>query len=144
MAQWWKWWIALNPPWREHEDGRPVTTGNGDWSTLFKSGRNGFLTVLASLLGLYTAAESEEWTSALVDVHWVLSEVLAAKQASGDVGFIRISFTRSKTEIPEWTTTQTKTKHPMIRSPRQSAVSVATVRACTCSYTLLNLIIHAL
>ncbi|KAF7795565.1 hypothetical protein EIP86_006727, partial [Pleurotus ostreatoroseus] len=83
VGQWWKWWIALNPPWRELEDGRPVATGSGDWSTLFKSGRNGFLTVLASLLGLYAAAESEEWTSALVDVHWVLSEVLAAKYTSG-------------------------------------------------------------
>ena len=100
VAQWWKWWIALNPPWRELEDGHPLATGNGDWSSLFKSGRNRFLTILASLLGLYAAAESEEWTSALVDVHWVLTKVLAAKHASGYAEFNMILVPGSQTDIP--------------------------------------------
>ncbi|KAJ3521327.1 hypothetical protein NM688_g9029 [Phlebia brevispora] len=55
VTQWWKWWTAINPGWREIRDGRPVIGGAGDWSALYRSGRNGFLTVLASLAGLRLA-----------------------------------------------------------------------------------------
>ncbi|KAF7791378.1 hypothetical protein EIP86_002392 [Pleurotus ostreatoroseus] len=78
-AQWWKWWANLNPKWRSSADGRPVIGGVGDWSTLFKSGRNGFLMIFASLVGLRHATDEEDWLTALADVQWVLQQVLEAK-----------------------------------------------------------------
>ncbi|KAF7789196.1 hypothetical protein EIP86_000134 [Pleurotus ostreatoroseus] len=82
-SQWWKWWIAINPSWRLVEGGKPLSGGTGDWSSLFKSGRNGFLTILASLVGLRNAADETEWLTALVDVNWVLGEVLNAQRTTG-------------------------------------------------------------
>ena len=46
------------------------------------SGKNRFLTVLASLVALEQSAEDECWRAALEDVNWVLEEVRAAAEAS--------------------------------------------------------------
>ena len=81
-AAWWAWWNALNPPWRERVDGRPVGQGVGDWTSLFRAGTNGFVNVLMALVGLQDAATEDEWRAALVDVSWVLQQVRAAAEAS--------------------------------------------------------------
>ena len=57
--------------------------GSGDWSSLFKSGRNGFLTVFASLVGLRDVAPEESWLAALNDVRWVIVQVAEAKRSAG-------------------------------------------------------------
>ncbi len=59
--------------------------GTGDWSSLFKSGPNGFLTIFASLVGLRHAVNDEEWDAALKDIEWVISQVCQAKRVSGYV-----------------------------------------------------------
>ena len=81
-AVWWRWWDTMNPSWRARVNGRPQRGGTGDWSSMIKSGKNGFLTVLASLVALEQSAEDECWRAALEDVNWVLEEVRAAAEAS--------------------------------------------------------------
>ena len=75
---WWQWWDGMNPSWRTRVDGRLQQGGNGDWSCFYKSGPNGFLSVLMSLAALQHAADDLTWRDALADVHWVLGEVVLA------------------------------------------------------------------
>ena len=74
-ARWWNWWDTINPPWRERRNKRPVSGGSGDWSAMVRTGLNGFLTVLESLVALHNIADSTAWREALVDVRWVVQEV---------------------------------------------------------------------
>lgn len=78
VAAFWKWWDAINPPWRIRVDGRLKVGGAGSWASLHKPGQNGFLSVLQCLSwwrGLLDAG-AEDWDSAVEDVVWVLKEVL--------------------------------------------------------------------
>lgn len=52
---------------------------DGDWSPMLKSGSNGFLNVLGSLVALRTASETS-FRAALRDVVWVLEHTVAAKE----------------------------------------------------------------
>ncbi|KAJ3552884.1 hypothetical protein NM688_g3915 [Phlebia brevispora] len=69
-----------------------------DWSVMFKSGRNGFLTVLASLAGLREAMRESEWNAALADVQWVINQVLQAKMAC-DTKRVQVDDHKSKNEV---------------------------------------------
>ena len=80
--RWWSWWTRINPEWRKDDNGE-LTRGDGDWSPFFKSGINAFLSLLASLLGLKDVTKLEAWERALEDVHYVLGEVLRAKEEAG-------------------------------------------------------------
>ncbi|TDL13352.1 hypothetical protein BD410DRAFT_682912, partial [Rickenella mellea] len=71
---WWKWWVALQPDWRTvSDDGHPRISGSGSWEVLRKPGRNGILSVLATLAWwrhkLGDSATSD-WESAAIDVEW--------------------------------------------------------------------------
>ena len=55
------------------------------FASIFKSGKNGFLTVVSSLVGLREATTSEQWVFAVEDVHWVLWEVVKAVELAGCV-----------------------------------------------------------
>ena len=77
----------MNPLWRERdESGWPVIGGDGEWSELVRSGQNGFLTVLMSLLGLQDVAEKDFWLKAVTDVAWVIRQLRNAA-ARGYVTF---------------------------------------------------------
>lgn len=81
--KWWKWWSGMNPAWRVRSGDRPQQGGTGDWDGLLKSGLNGFLSVLTSLVALCRAAEDQSWCDAMEDVRWALQEVvLAAREKS--------------------------------------------------------------
>lgn len=85
VAAFWKWWDELNPRWRIRDNGHLKIGGAGPWDALHKSGQNGFLSVLQvlywwrSLLGVDSAEGSKDWNYAVIDVVWVLSEVLHSK-----------------------------------------------------------------
>ena len=80
-----RWWDAMNPPWRTRSDGRLIIGGTGDWSPLFRPGKNGFVNIIASLAPLREVTEDEnEWISLLADVQWVVAQVLAAKRAQDE------------------------------------------------------------
>ena len=77
--EWLSWWAGMNPGWRERdEDGWPIIGGTGDWSELIRSGPNGFLSVLMSLIGLQDVAEKPFWLKAVGDVTWVLEQLKTA------------------------------------------------------------------
>ena len=81
---WARWWSNINPAWRTRIDGRLVTGGEGDWSSMWKpTGTNGWINVLGCLQALRGVVGDEKWAAELHDVAWVLSEVLKAKQARG-------------------------------------------------------------
>lgn len=68
----------MNPLWRVRSGGRPQKGGTGDWDILLKSGPNGFLSVITSLIALRGAAEDQSWRDAMEDVRWALQEVVLA------------------------------------------------------------------
>lgn len=88
--QWWTWWSALNPEWRERDTytGRIIVGGNGDgdesWGDFHRPGQCGMLTILSCLLWWSGKILSEEqrkpWTAALEDVNWVLKQLLEDKK----------------------------------------------------------------
>lgn len=72
----------MNPEWRTRRDGQLVIGGSGDWSSLMRPGKNGFVNVIASLATLREVMDNpEEWANILVDVQWVVAAVLDAKRA---------------------------------------------------------------
>ncbi|KAJ7604790.1 hypothetical protein DFH06DRAFT_1020621, partial [Mycena polygramma] len=78
---WWKWWVALNPPWRQTNDGRRLKQeGQGEWGAAAQTGPNGFLNVLICLRWWRDELrdEVEEWKEALEDVAWALTEIRRA------------------------------------------------------------------
>ncbi|KAJ7507644.1 hypothetical protein B0H11DRAFT_1704936 [Mycena galericulata] len=78
--EWWAWWTALAPDWRQKDEkGRLVEGGEGEWGVLVHPGANGVLMVL---LGLAWWRDKEEvatasWLAAVADARWVLSGLLA-------------------------------------------------------------------
>ncbi|KAJ7093635.1 hypothetical protein C8R43DRAFT_908060 [Mycena crocata] len=78
---WWAWWSALQPAWRggcrgQGEAGKVVPAG-ADWGKLVVPGRNGLLTVVATVYWWgckerENGSCSEEWHEAVGDVLWVL------------------------------------------------------------------------
>ncbi|KAJ6514840.1 hypothetical protein C8R47DRAFT_961572 [Mycena vitilis] len=77
-AGWWKWWVAINPPWRQTNEGKRLKTeGEGDWGSAAQTGPNGLLNVLICLRWWRDASRSDlsEWREALEDVVWALKEI---------------------------------------------------------------------
>ncbi|KII83430.1 hypothetical protein PLICRDRAFT_84804, partial [Plicaturopsis crispa FD-325 SS-3] len=78
-ASFWKWWTAINPPWRKKDsDGRFKQEGSGTWDALVAPGKNGFLSVLVCLKWWHTAlagGNTAGWDAALRDVAWVLASM---------------------------------------------------------------------
>lgn len=79
VPQWHEWWKAVNPKWRERKGDRFVQGGEGDWQTMFITGINGFLTVVALVGTLITQSDTETVRYAVYDVKWVVTRVLDAK-----------------------------------------------------------------
>ncbi|KAJ7680856.1 hypothetical protein DFH06DRAFT_973093, partial [Mycena polygramma] len=83
-AEWWTWWTRLQPAWREpgrerRKAGKTETVPEGaNWGTLASPGKNGILSVVASLYW-WAVAEREEgkgssggWEDAVADTTWVV------------------------------------------------------------------------
>jgi hypothetical protein len=87
VKDWWNWWSALAPAWREKDGvGRPkIGEENGEWGDLIHPGANGLLMVLLPLVwwreGEPGNAAGEDWLSAVRDVSWVLERLLSAAKA---------------------------------------------------------------
>ncbi|KAJ3714470.1 hypothetical protein C8R42DRAFT_591169, partial [Lentinula raphanica] len=80
-SQWWVWYSMISPQWRERDAlGRIVVngTGKGDWDEFDRSGQNGMLSLVVSLHWWYCHLDgpSLDWTSALRDISWVISELV--------------------------------------------------------------------
>lgn len=73
------WWNRVNPTWRTRQNDRLVIGGTGDWNELLRPGKCGFLLILECLRALYTTATVEEFTYALTDVDWAMTQVLLAQ-----------------------------------------------------------------
>lgn len=81
-GEWYAWWKHINPSWRTEDGDTLAMTGEGDWSSMFVPGTNGFLTVFGGLLGVRDAYKDDgKWAAAVSDVRWTVGRVLAAKQA---------------------------------------------------------------
>lgn len=80
--EWWSWWDAINPPWRQRAEDRLVVGGNGSWDEMKKPGQNGLLGVIACLLWwkavLPEEDEEVDWYTAVRDVLWVVNQLLSA------------------------------------------------------------------
>ncbi|KAJ3709701.1 hypothetical protein C8R42DRAFT_598140 [Lentinula raphanica] len=85
-AEWWIWWSMINPTWRERDNatGRLVIneSDDGDWSMLNRPGQCGILVVLMCLFWWRQRlpAPSQDWTSALQDVSWVINGLFKANK----------------------------------------------------------------
>ena len=90
--KWWKWWKGLQPEWRAISDvvgaldssHRLNLVDGADWSVVNKHGRNGFYSVMATLVwwGVALPAPSttdEGWMAAVQDVGWVLAGLLESR-----------------------------------------------------------------
>ncbi|KAJ3766758.1 hypothetical protein FB446DRAFT_653286, partial [Lentinula raphanica] len=85
-SEWWGWYSIINPEWRERDaaTGRIVVNGSGegDWEQFDHPGQNGMLSLVVSLNWWYQRLDSpsHEWSAALRDVSWVISELVKAKR----------------------------------------------------------------
>ncbi|KAJ3752626.1 hypothetical protein EV360DRAFT_54873, partial [Lentinula raphanica] len=84
-SQWWVWYSIINPEWHERDaSGRIMVngTGEGDWDEFDRSGQNGMLSLVVSLHWWHHRLESPspEWSAALRDISWVLSELVKANR----------------------------------------------------------------
>ncbi|KAJ7615075.1 hypothetical protein DFH06DRAFT_1013683 [Mycena polygramma] len=88
--KWWKWWTALQPSWRGSWRGRsssaPCAPQGGGWESLAVPGRNGLLSVVATLYWWGCAekkdgieARSAEWEEAAAEVISVLRALRVAE-----------------------------------------------------------------
>ncbi|KAG2045966.1 hypothetical protein BDR06DRAFT_1015142 [Suillus hirtellus] len=87
VTQWWHWWAAVQPSWRnigtpDFSNPDKLDRQDGDWDALSKPGKNGFLSILATIYWWALANDSQgwkhaAWAIAVADVHWVMSRVIA-------------------------------------------------------------------
>ena len=90
--KWWKWWKGLQPEWRAMSDvvgpldssHRLDLADGADWSAVNKHGRNGFYSVMATLVwwGVALPAPSNTdggWMAAVQDVGWVIAGLLGSR-----------------------------------------------------------------
>lgn len=83
-----KFWLSLQPHWRQVQDGWPMPKQSieaADWSKLLKGGPNGLFLVFKVLSFwakmAWTIEERKEFDETMADVNWVLGELL--KQLNG-------------------------------------------------------------
>ncbi len=67
-TQWVAWWDSLNPQWRKREKSVLLQQGKGSWHTMLHAGSNGYVNILAGLVGYYHVAGNEEWLSSARDI----------------------------------------------------------------------------
>lgn len=76
-AEFWAWWIDINPAWRG--DMRPLsrTAADMSWASMDYKGQNGFLNVLMVLKWWRDAIDipSPDWEEAVAEVTWVLQQM---------------------------------------------------------------------
>ena len=84
--QWCAWWDQINPEWRTRQDSRLAIGGEGDWSGMFMSGKNGFGTIIGSVVGLLQVASPPTIEYAIIDLEWTLSRVLEARRLASSLG----------------------------------------------------------
>lgn len=80
---WAAWWKVINPTWREADGNHLKLTDDGNWSTMFVPGKNGFLNVIGGLVALRDCVDATEWEKAVTDVRWAVERTLAAKIGHG-------------------------------------------------------------
>jgi hypothetical protein len=76
--EWWAWWTAINPKWRQRDDeGNVLQEGNGSWDALKCPGQNGFLNAVVCLKwwGGVMDTPSDAWKLAVADVKWVMRQM---------------------------------------------------------------------
>ncbi|KAJ7048443.1 hypothetical protein C8F01DRAFT_1267285 [Mycena amicta] len=89
--EFWIWWKVLQPQWRRAKIDWPamdaVQTGNEgeSWATLRVPGKNGLVSVVASLYwwgreGVLKESVAAEWSSAVRDVTWALRRMAASAE----------------------------------------------------------------
>lgn len=81
QEQWLGWWDVVNPDWRERGDDGLSRSGDGSWDSMLHAGSNGFVNILAGLIGYWEVAEAEKWMESAQDVAWVLEQVVIAAKA---------------------------------------------------------------
>ncbi|KAK1215763.1 hypothetical protein PQX77_021601 [Marasmius sp. AFHP31] len=68
-AEWWPWWLAVNPSWRTRNEGRVVEGGDGEWDMLMTPGKDGVVLFLVALHWWFDALgpddNSEGWRQAM-------------------------------------------------------------------------------
>ncbi|KAJ7434718.1 hypothetical protein FB451DRAFT_1195097 [Mycena latifolia] len=92
VAAWWDYWVSLQPGDRTVFAGMMSTPQEADWEELSGlRGRNGLLQVMLTLLWWGDAVGDQEdpqaykdWTLALGDVEWVLTQLQKAKEDDGE------------------------------------------------------------
>ncbi|KAJ7050766.1 hypothetical protein C8F01DRAFT_1000131 [Mycena amicta] len=79
--QWWVWWIKAQPDWRI-VDGDPIRADaeGRPWGSMVCPGKNGILSVVASLYWWGSALKrlgkvSQSWLNAVEDVAWVMEQL---------------------------------------------------------------------
>lgn len=86
---WWKWWIGLQPDWREGSELVMEPPEEFDWGELEKGGPNGLFLLLLSLgwWGAGAQGEAEEHAEACAQAYesfnWALSHILATRVTGG-------------------------------------------------------------
>ena len=77
-ATWKRWWIAIQPEWREGESFVKTVPADADWTNLRCGGSNGLALVVMALswwVGA-TGTPDSDLTAAIDDVKWVVSELV--------------------------------------------------------------------
>lgn len=64
----------INPDWRTRVEGRLLPGGEGDLSSMWVPGKNGFLNIITVLSALSDILDTVEWEAAVEDVAWVIRE----------------------------------------------------------------------
>ncbi|KAK0421916.1 hypothetical protein EV421DRAFT_1723608, partial [Armillaria borealis] len=78
-----EWWNALQPSWRQSNEGLPIPQYTGTFTSLCKGGQNGIITVLFGLFwwGRNLVGNTSQWHKMVADVSDMLDALLCAKES---------------------------------------------------------------
>lgn len=78
-----EWWNALQPNWRQSDEGLPIPQYTGTFTSLRKGGQNGIITVLFGLFwwGCNLDGNTSQWHKIVADVSDMLDALLCAKES---------------------------------------------------------------
>ncbi|KAE9397170.1 hypothetical protein BT96DRAFT_996008 [Gymnopus androsaceus JB14] len=69
-GNWWKWWLAMNPGWREQDaEGRIVVSGEGEGTSLYFKSQH-----------LEAGKDISSWEAAVEDAGWVIEQLEKEKR----------------------------------------------------------------
>lgn len=75
------WWQGMQPEWRILRGGKLLRVAGGDWEVLNRPGVNGLLSIMAGLFfwgfEVCDSSNKGEWLDMVVDVEYVVSQLLA-------------------------------------------------------------------